>query len=522
MRITTGSPAPREANMLAPHEGTAASASTDSLNRRRRSRAIVGLAAATPAALYMLYVAHYSQNVPRGDDWNLIPVAAGARSHHLSLSDIWMQYSNNRIPLVKLTIAASGYLDHLNLWHLILLSAGLHVASFLVMLLTFRSYVRRPVTALDVLALGAIWFSVADVENSLWAFQVGWYLVLFFLAVMTSCLVLRHKHPNICFTAAIVVAMLAPLGGVQGFAMWPVGLICILWARPRGRRTYGEIAIWLCAAALIVAVYVHNFDFTTGKAVCELEGGNAEKCGFAYGLSHPLEFGKFAAALAGNVVPTLPGTYVNEHAALGAVIWLVAGYVIAQSVRRRRSQPNPLPVAIILFASQFDLMIAMSRFDQGALASGRNWYTMPNVLLLFGIVVYAFGHIPDFSCIRERDDRRPAVNAVLFCAFACFLVFQCIAATNFGLGYGRVVRDNTMVIARVITNLDRLPATSRDCYMGTAVGATPPFYGAVRDARLLLEQHHLSLFSGSVEDYRRLGPSVISACDKPTGTEQPR
>jgi hypothetical protein len=503
--------------MLTTEESADAGAPAAAPKRLHGSRSLVALAAALPAASYLLYVAHYAVNVPRGDDWNMIPVAATARFRPLSLTELWVQYTSTRLFVLKFAFAASGHFDHLNLWHFQLFGAATYVMSFVLLLLAFRRYIRRPLSVLAALALGVVWFSVADVENPLWAFQVGWYLVVFFFVVMTYCLTARRTHSSLWFAAAIVAAVLASLTWVQGFAVWAVGLICILWASPWGRRTYYEIAIWLGAAALTAAVYAHNFDLTVSKAVCVGEGGKPESCGFAYGLSHPVQLGKFLAALAGNVVPTLRGTHVGAHEVLGAVIWIVAGFVIVQSVRSRRSQTNPLPVAIIAFALQFDLMIALSRFGRGATGASQNYYTMPNIILLFGIVVYAFGHIPDFRSVRERGNRRSAFNAVAFAVFACFLVFQFVCATDFGLDLGRAEKDYDVWVARVMTNLDRLPTKSRDCYMTTAVPG--PGAAFLRTERSLAEQYRLSLFSGPIDEYRRLGPPVILECDKPTGPD---
>ena len=49
------------------------------------------------------------------------------------------------------------------------------------------------------------------------------------------------------------------------------------------------------------------------------------------------------------------------HEFLGAAIWIVGGFVIVGSIRDRRLGVNPLPLLLVAFAFQFDLMLALSR-----------------------------------------------------------------------------------------------------------------------------------------------------------------
>ena len=86
--------------------------------------------------------------------------------------------------------------------------------------------------------------------------------------------------------------------------------------------------------------------------------------------------------------------------------------MIVQSVRERRQQTNPLPLILIVFALMCDLMVAVTHLGQGLLASaGNNRFTIPNLLLLVGIVAYAWGHVPDFRDPARPIGRRDGYNA---------------------------------------------------------------------------------------------------------------
>ena len=139
--------------------------------------------------------------------------------------------------------------DHYNIRHVLLFSAMLMVSSYGLLLLLLRRYLGGRLTSLSVFAVGIVWLSLADVHNSLWSFQVAWYLATFFFVVTIYVLLGPHRYRTIFFSLGIVAAVAASYSIVQGFAVWPAGLICILWNRPWVRRTYVEGAAWLAAAA---------------------------------------------------------------------------------------------------------------------------------------------------------------------------------------------------------------------------------------------------------------------------------
>ncbi len=465
--------------------------------------------------LYLLYVVHYAVDIPIFDDWSLTVLTSHALHHHLTLGELWSQHGDTRLFVVRPVWAVFGWLDHLNYKHITLFSAATYIASFAMLLSLFRVYLGRRLTFLPVLLLGVVWFTVADVENSLWSFQLGWYLVVFFFVAMTHLLLLRHHRPNVFFALGVGAAVLAALTEVQGFVVWPVGLICLLWASPWGRRTIYESAIWCSTAVLTTAIYLHGYNYAGGHTACVLERGTKESCSLAYGLEHPVAFGKFMAVLVGNVVPTPPGTWIGVHELVGLAIVVVAGFVIVRSVRERSRGTIPLPLVLIVFALLFDLMIALSRVGQGAVGAGRNWYTMPNVILLTGIVVYACAHLPDARAVRERSGNRELLKVVGSVVLVAFVVVQCFVATRFGITHGAKRKAYLVDVAHIIVNTEKIPADRRDCYVTYAAGV----FGFLKLPELspyleIAEADRLTFFRRStLARYRNEGPPRYAPCD---------
>ena len=478
-------------------------------------RILVVVAAAIPAMLYLLYVIHYSVDVPNADDWDMIGLVAGALHGHLTMSELWAQYVAGRPFVTRLVVLFFGTFDHLNEKSITLFSAGTFIASFFLLLFPFRAYLGRRLTFLPVVSLGVVWFSLADPENALWAIQLVAYLAVFFFAAMAYLLLVPRHHRNLFFALGIVAAVAASLSFLQGFVVWPVGLICLLWASPWGRRTYYEAAIWVSAAVITSAIYLHGY--VSGNSSCLVEGGRLGACSPTYGLLHPVELVRYFLVLVGNVVPTslssLQPRHLLAYELLGAVICTVAGFVIFQSIRGRRLRANPLPLLLIVFALFFDLMIALGHLGEGLLSAGIDRFPLPNIILLVGIVVYAWAHAPDLRKIRQSINGRERLKLLGFVTLAVFLIVQCVETTRFGITNGSVVRAANVTTARVVVNLNRIPRARRACYFeSTVVGPTLPNLYAWRS---IAERNQLSVFQPATRRvYGAEGPPTITQCDR--------
>jgi hypothetical protein len=479
-----------------------------------RQKALLAAGVGAPILLYLLYVNRYSLNVPVADDWNVIRLASAAIHHKITLHELWVQYGDTRLFVGFLFFAAFAVVDHLNEKSIILFSAGIFIASFVLLLFLVRSYLRRRLTFFPTLLIGVIWFSLADVENSLWSFQLAWYFVIFGFMAMVFFLLVPRRFRNVFFVLAILAAIAASYAEVQGFVVWPVGLVCLLWTSPWTRRTYVESGIWVSAAILSTLFYLHGFIFSADTDICVVEGGNRAQCSLTYGLSHPVQLAKFFVVLVGNVVPTNPGTYVAAHEFLGAVICIVAIWTVVRSIRERAVQGNPLPVVLIAFALLFDVMLALSRLGEGLLGAGLNRYTMPNIVLLVGIVVYLWAHPPNLMTATRQSSTPERLKALGTVTLAVFFVVQTVVATQFGITNARAFKASSEAVARVVVNLDRVPPGERACYFQSVVVGPP--VSVLEEARDTAIRDQLTVFRpGAKQEYRDEGPPRIARCDRP-------
>ena len=210
-----------------------------------RYNTVLTLAAASVAPiLYLIFIDRYATNSFFGDDWSVAPTVRSALSDHLSLSQLW---ANATVHLfVKNTIdVLFGFLDRFDLRSVMFLALCCSLRRT-VLLALFRRYLGTRLTPIPVLVVGVTWFSLADVENSLWAFQVSWYLTLFFFVLMLFALEVPASRRTLWFVVAVIAALAASLSTVQGFLCWPLGAVSIVWSQPWKRRAFRR---QLCGSA---------------------------------------------------------------------------------------------------------------------------------------------------------------------------------------------------------------------------------------------------------------------------------
>jgi hypothetical protein len=442
------------------------------------------VAALIVPALFLAYIARYAVNVPVADEWLRIPLLDQSLHGHLTFGGLWAQYNETRIFLGNVIFVVFGFLDRFDVRALAFFNAAVFIVTYWLFLMVFRTYLGRRPGPLSVLVIGVVWFSLADSENPLFGFQVPWYLVVFFFVAMTYLLLVPNNHRNLVFFLGILAAIAASNAIIQGFVLWPVGLICLLWIRPWVRRTYFECGVWIAAAAVTAGVYSIGFNFHNQSCG---PGG----CTANFAFQHPAATFRFVLILVGNsFVPnrTQAGqivfsTHFGDRELFGGLILFAAALVVALSLLERRTKRRlPLPVLLITFGVLYDVTVAMGRayFEPGALV---NRYVMPNLLILLGIVVYALAHIPSWTPINWRTiktpinwrtiKRRGALRYVTQWAavvtVGILLIIQSVIATRVGIETGRATEQAASYNAQVIANFDRIPRSLQGCELNLVV-----------------------------------------------------
>jgi hypothetical protein len=470
----------------------------ESSRRQVVAAVVVGLGL---SALYLAYVAYHAVDVPYFDDWFRIPLIHAARHGHLTLGALWAQYNETRIFLGNVVFVAFGVLFHDDLRSLMIFNALIYVATFWAFLLLLRAYLRRMPDVLAVLSCGVVWFSLAQVENSIWAFQVHWVLVPLSFILMSYALVVPGRRRNLMVAVGIVAAVAGSTAMVDGFILWPLGLLCILWMRHWDRRTAVESAVWIGAAALTAGLYSIGFDFKT-KA-CGPGG-----CSASVALHAPALTTRFFFTLEGNVFPSLK---MGHQELYGVLIFAAAVFVVVRSaLERRRTIRPPIPILLIGFGLFWDTMIAIGRSFWGVNEALGTRFVLPNLMVLLGIVVFGLAHVPERHTMRTRSMTGQRLVWLGLVAIAAVLVVQLVASTTFGLSNSAARAAGARSNARIFANFDKIPPGRWACELSQVMyyGFYPPSQALAQGLPLLREarQDQLSLFQpGELRQLRAKG-----------------
>jgi len=449
-------------SLVQPH-GTTRPSRTSGHAFRAKS---AGLAAAMilAPALYLIFVIHYSVNVPAQDDWTVVPLIHAALHGQLTFGALWKLHDENRMLFPNLAFVVLGVLSHDDLNVLTGVSAVIFVATFFVFLALFRSYRGRPLTPLVVLVLGVVWFSLEAWYNALWGFQLAWYLTLFCL--MALLYLLLERPSRLAFAFGLAAAVVGSFSFLWGLVLWPVGALCIAWllpTRPRLCIRSKRLLLWLGAmvCTTVAALWGYNFQplgcLVGGKFQFSCSGST-----LTFALHHPAQTAEYVLLELGNVIPNSNATIIWLSGALGAVLLLLAVFVVIESVRNRHDAHNCLPVALIVFGLLFDLLTAVARveFLTGGSTGGANssTYTMPNLVILLALISYGWVRF------EPGRIRRPSIRVIVCSTAIAFLVAQFAVSTQVGIVQARAWGQQQTFKARLVVNLNEVPARERLCY----------------------------------------------------------
>ena len=198
---------------------------------------------------YFWLIDHYARNVVFYDQWSDVRLVA-----HPSFSALWLQHNENRILFPNLVVLLLAHTTHLNIVVEEFLSATLLAgATALIALAHHRRSPSTPWFAYIPLVL--LLFSLVQDGDTLWGFQLAWYMVLLALA---GCMYLLDRPTLIrsVFVASLIVAVIGSFSSLQGLLIWPVGMV-LNYQRRRGRSW--QLG-WILSGFITTVVYFYNLN----------------------------------------------------------------------------------------------------------------------------------------------------------------------------------------------------------------------------------------------------------------------
>ncbi len=433
------------------------------------------LVIAAPIGAYFWFIHQYAFNAVYSDQWTNIELLGYLHSGTLTLGDLWMSHNDHRMLVPNLIVLLLGETTHFDIIAEDYLSGLILAATVGILILAHRR--RSPaIPWIYYSPVALVLFSLVQWDNTLWGFQIAWYIITLALAG-TIFLLDRPVLTGAALAGAVAVAAVGSFSSLQGLLIWPVGLVLLL----QRRRSRNSVIIWVVAALIVAAVYVYHL-------------APAHYSNHSFVFTHPLSSLEFFVVMIGSVIG-----WGSIHAVkfpealilLGAVILAVALWVLVRyGLRRDERSGAPIGVAVTTFGILFAVLIAEGRSWGGLFVPSR--YTAPGLLILVGCYLVFLDPAP--SRVRpgrsEADllpagrpngtsDRSPdtppgtpdragrsgpagrsgrsgpAAPTVAWSALLVVIGLQVILGNVFGLGSARTFSDSQKATADVTVNIDK-------------------------------------------------------------------
>ena len=335
-----------------------------------RSYALTVLAFVLPIALYFWLISADAIDGLRADQWYDIRLIQHSFTGTLRFGMLWSQHGDNRIFFQNIITLILGHVIHYNVIVEEYISAVLLIAATTLVILTHHR--RAPKTHwIAYSPVAILLLSVAQFGDTLYGFQIGWYLIMLALSIALFFLD-RPVLTRIAFSVAVAAAIVGSFSSLQGLFIWPVGLVLLL----QRARSRSFVLSWIAAGVASAVLYFHDWS-----------GG--ESGGISYPLRHPVEAAKFLFFAVGDVVsiqiPNSPhgaqyGVFVLGIAIVGTAVWLL----VAFGFRVDESSARPVGVALIWFGLLFAVAIADGRTSFGLSDTSTSRYVTFDLLILVG------------------------------------------------------------------------------------------------------------------------------------------
>ncbi len=443
-----------------------------------------------PIIGYFRFLSDFRVNAIIGDQWSNVALIKQSYRHFFDWGLMWTQHNENRMLFPNMIVLLLARTAHFDIRLELTLSAiMLMTATGLIVWTTKRRSSSTPWLYFCPIAVLAL--SVAQSQNTLWGFQIAWYMVL--LALATTLLILdRDTLTWLALGAAIVVAVVGSFSSLQGLLIWPSGLVLLYFRR----RTMTQVGVWIAAAIATTVFYFHNFAFSVVPFP-------------HYVQDHPLASVKFFLFLIGDVVGK-PATYgPNTFGYMLVVLFglalvvLAVGTVLIGGFRATDKSSGPVGIALILFGLLFAALVTQGRAFSGYVGASASRYTTFDLLIPIGIYVALLGRrqSPTAAMAPPASARGWRVRDVggwsgrVALPYARILVLVLIAVqVPFGIEYGlqraRGASAYDTKSVSVLRNVDRATDGEIDFYL---YPFAPPSY--IRELARTLEVHQLSVFA---------------------------
>lgn len=364
--------------------------------RTKTINAIPLIAIAAVCLAYLIYVLHYGVDVLYWDSWDgLNQVTKFYFSNHHDFKYLWNQHGESRILVSNILDIAWIVLFHYNTKLILLVQA---LVAFALLSVVIVGAKKMNVKCIYIPLLALIVLNLGQYQNILWSFQLAWFLVD--ICLIITILLLNNPQKNwLSFAAAVAFAILGSLTFINGFLIWPVGLISQLHSIKRKR-----ILIWIASAIATTSIYFYSYHSQTNFH---------SVFGHAWSIVYV-----FVAVNAAAIVPI---NFIANYIAIVilGILWITIQCLILYRclIPEKNDAINKyFTASLIIFSLLFSGIVAMGRSTQLGIPSR---YSTATMMALVGAFIYLVT-TKSLTKTNSRDgiqDVRILKYSVSFCIF---------------------------------------------------------------------------------------------------------
>ena len=209
-----------------------------------------------PVIGYFWFLERYSVNAIIGDQWDDVNIIKQSYVHFFGWGPMWAQHYENRIFFPNIIVVLLAHTVHFNIQVEENLGAVMLVVATVFILWAHKR--RSPSTPwLYYCPVAILALSVVQYGNTLWGFQLAWYMVL--LSLATAILLLdRVILTWITLVGALAAAVVGSFSSLQGLLIWPAGLVLLYFRR----RPLRQLGVWMAVAAASTVLYFRGYRFS--------------------------------------------------------------------------------------------------------------------------------------------------------------------------------------------------------------------------------------------------------------------
>ena len=462
----------------------------------RLVRLLTVLGFGLPLIGYLWLLVRYSVNTMYADQWSDVTVISQSYAHFFPWGPMWLQHFENRVFFPNIIVVLLAHTVHFNVQVEEYLGAVMLIASTAILVVVHKRR-SRSLPWLYYCPVALLGLSVVQYQNTLWGFQLAWFMVLLALAV-AILLLDRVDLSWLILGGAIVAAVVGSFSSLQGLLIWPAGLVLLYYRR----RSLPCVGVWIAAAVASTVLYFHNYDFSVTPES-------------QFARHHPLATIKFFLFAIGDVVGkpvSLGSTDTNNIYVVLFGLFIVAlavGTVVICGLRRDVRSSSPVGIALICYGLLFAALITQGRSFLGFGGASFSRYTTFDLLILVGIYLALLGRVPGASLdltsadpavgqVRSHHPRRTgrgwwdrvALPGALAIVSVAMVVQISLGAYN-GVQGARVLHGSDLKAASVLRNIDHVSDAQIADYL---YFLEPPL--VIRQQADTLKRHRLNVFAG--------------------------